>query len=156
MRRSGRGSLSVLIGLVGLLVDTKFIVTDTSILIDAIRVKTFQVNVPRSIVTSAIITFKAKLPRVDAAVISMGGNCNTLTVKGVVKSGLLGALFILNITLKLAPKKVIIDSSFCRVRFPTLTVLLTILKCFSCGGGQRMVDEGRKQVLVFFCLICLV
>ncbi len=64
---------------------------------------TFNLNVDRAIVKLALITTKASLPRLTASVITTHGNDSTVTVKGIIKDGVFGVFFMLNVYTAVRP-----------------------------------------------------
>lgn len=64
---------------------------------------TTTVKVDRALVNLAMITFKADLPRLIASVMTTEGNRISVTLKGIVNSGVFGVLVILNVTTTVSP-----------------------------------------------------
>lgn len=111
---------------------------------------TGRLNIDRTIVKLAVITTKADVPRLTASVITTCGHGASVTVKGVINSGLFGVLAVTNSYSLVRPVRT--GGMGCVSLLIVLNVSILLLPLI---GDKRGVSQARKFILVLFCIVCV-
>lgn len=133
------------------LVNTGYLASNTTSM-------TGQFHVPSVMVNLAVMTFKASTPRLAIDMSSTLGNDTSVTMNGMIKDGVFGALVVIKYATLFTPVMVAQGALQGRVPLYVLSSVILLVytgSIFLGGTSDGVLDVSSKLVLLYFFAVFL-